>query len=111
MSGERGRSTIETATWESIQHNTYDGNGYPCGCYPSRKEPHLRFHLCDYHEGYDEGYANLAAERDEVARLRAEIERLRAAGDALAGYVDDSYYGTDFERSFIAAWQDARYGR
>ena len=52
----------------------------------------MRFHLCDYHEGYDEGYAlltaDLAAERAEVERLRAEraflpdsetMRRLRAA--------------------------------
>lgn len=75
MSGERGRSTIESATWASIQSNPYDGDGYPCGCYPSRKEPHLRFHLCDYHEGYDDGIAFLAA---DIANERAEVERLRA---------------------------------
>jgi hypothetical protein len=76
VSSERGRSTIKTATWASIQHTTYDGVSYPCGCYPSRKEPHLRFHLCDYHEGYDEGYALTADLAADLAAERAEVERL-----------------------------------
>lgn len=88
MSGERGRSTIETATWASIQSATYDGDGYPCGCHPSRKEPHLRFHLCDYHEGYDEGIAFLTAdianEQAEVVRLRAERDHAQVQADHLA---------------------------
>jgi hypothetical protein len=73
VNGERGRTTIETATWAAITSHPYDGDGYPCGCHPSRKEPHLRFHLCDYHEGYDEGYALLTA---DLANERAEVERL-----------------------------------
>lgn len=51
------RSVIERLTWGSIQtpENAYDGNGYPCGCRPHPQRPDKSFHLCPYHEGFDDG--------------------------------------------------------
>ena len=71
------RALIEGATWESIQAQPYDGTRYPCGCHPHPKEPHLRFHLCDYHDGFDSGVDQGCHE------LQTEIERLRALADQL----------------------------
>ena len=65
------RALIEGATWESIQAQPYNGTCYPCGCHPHPKEPHLRFHLCDYHDGFDSGVDQGCHE------LQTEIERLR----------------------------------
>ena len=91
MSGYIARALIEDATWKSIQARPYDGTRYPCGCHPDPKEPHRRFYLCDYHDGFDagvdQGCHDLTAERDasrriandmtvEVHRLRAEVVRL-----------------------------------
>lgn len=38
------------------------------------------------------------------------IERLRAAGDALAARVRDNGYATDMERAALAQWQEVRRG-
>ncbi len=82
MSGERDRAAIERETWISIEHKSekehrHHVNGdYLCGCHPYSEYPHW-FYLCDYHEGFDDGVALFENER-------AEIERLLAAGDALA---------------------------
>ncbi len=92
MASTIARALIEGATWESIQAQPYDGTRYPCGCHPHPKEPHLWFHLCDYHDGFDSGvdqgchklqtenerlWAALAAERalaDQMARALAAVK-------------------------------------
>jgi hypothetical protein len=73
QAGTIARALIEGATWESIQAQPYDGTRYPCGCHPHPKEPHLWFHLCDYHDGFDSGVDQGCHE------LQTENERLRAA--------------------------------
>jgi hypothetical protein len=80
------RALIEGATWESIQAQPYDGTRYSCGCHPHPKEPHQRFYLCDYHDGFDSGVDQ------GCHKLQTENERLRAALVAIqseAGVFDD----------------------
>ena len=48
--------------------------------------------------------------REAIQTRDAEIERLRAAGNALARRLDESGYGTNLERDIIAAWQEAARG-
>lgn len=99
------RALIEDATWESIQAQPYDGTRYPCGCHPHPTEPHLSFRLCDYHDGFDSGVDRGCHE------LQTEIERLRAAGDALArnyaAQLSDVSWSA-FNNAFYIAWWEAR---
>lgn len=89
MSGYIARALIEHATWESIQARPYDGTRYPCGCHPDPKEPHRRFYLCDYHDGFDagvdQGCHELTVEHDAsrliINDLTAEVDRLQAERD------------------------------
>ncbi len=104
MSGERDRAAIERETWISIEHKSerkhrhHVNGGYLCGCHPYSEYPHW-FYLCDYHEGFDDGVALFENER-------AEIERLRAAGDALAKSLAEFNDPEDELR--LLAWQEAR---
>ena len=98
------RALIEDATWESIQAQPYDGTRYPCGCHPHPTEPHLSFRLCDYHDGFDSGVDRGCHE------LQTEIERLRAAGDAMVQLIclnPNTPSQEDWDAA-IAAWQEAR---
>ena len=82
------RALIEGATWESIQAQPYDGTRYPCGCHPHPKEPHLRFHLCDYHDGFDSGVDQGCHElQTENERLQADLDAERALADQLTDAV------------------------
>lgn len=45
---------------------------------------------------------------DEIERLRAEIERLRAAGDQLVDYVREAGPGLHDDMAILACWQQAR---
>lgn len=123
MAEDIERALVEAETWQSIQAQPYDGERYPCGCHPHPKSPHIHFHLCDYHDGFDEGVYQgqheLHAERDasrliindltaEVERLRAErtsllsaglafqaeVERLRDLGDALICALENNLMAT-----------------
>jgi len=52
------RQAIHPLTCKAIQteHNPYTPNeGYRCGCRPHPSRPHESFHLCAYHDGYDDG--------------------------------------------------------
>lgn len=98
MASYIARALIGDATWESIQARPYDGTRYPCGCHPDPKEPHRRFYLCDYHDGFDAGVDQGCHE------LRAEVERLRAENDAYRQvYIDEA----EFLEAF-ANWDGTR---
>ncbi len=88
------RALIEGATWESIQAQPYDGTRYLCGCHPHPKEPHLWFHLCDYHDGFDSGVDLGCHElQTEIERLRADLAAEHALADQLAdGLRDEARY-------------------
>ena len=60
---------------------------------------------------------DLTVERDAtrliISDLTAEVDRLRAAGDALAEALDDlcySYCGNEADADLVDAWQEARRG-
>lgn len=55
-------SMIHPMTWQKIQtdDNPFDGRSYRCGCRPrytftSPAGADTSYHLCDYHDGYDDG--------------------------------------------------------
>ena len=48
--------------------------------------------------------------REENAELKAELERLRKAGDAMAGYFDKETQTPD-GHNFVFAWNDAKEGK
>ena len=55
-------------------------------------------------------YCNFAS---KARALQAEVERLRAAGDALAEALDalsHSYCGNEDDADLVDAWQEARRG-
>lgn len=101
MASYIARALIEAETWKSIQARPYDGTRYPCGCHPDPKEPHQRFYLCDYHDGFDAGVDQ--GRHD----LTAEADRLRAAGDALIEALDSAWWTQDIWTA-VEAWQEAR---
>lgn len=88
MSLWRNRDTIDARTWASIQNGEgwHDGEVYECGCEPHPKEPQ-RFHLCDFHEGYDEGVTLMRPLVAEVERLHAERDAERWLADRLESHL------------------------
>lgn len=54
------RSEIHPLTWASVQAPSAiavytDEHGYPCGCRAHPRRPDRSFHLCEYHDGFDDG--------------------------------------------------------
>ena len=70
------RTAIHKETWRSIQteHNPYDGLtwSYPCGCRCNPTRPHESFHLCDYHQGFNDG---CWAMTDQAVLSKAQADR------------------------------------
>ena len=101
------RALVEAETWQSIQAQPYDGERYPCGCHPHPKSPHIHFHLCDYHDGFDEGVYQGQHE------LHAEIKRLRALVDSVLacdGSANDAYVTVLVPFDLYDALEEARRG-
>jgi hypothetical protein len=95
------RKLICNEVFKNIQLNQYDGTSYECGCCPHPKEPHLQFHLCEYHNGYNDGFNesktnlleenenNLAATKKEILELQRQIEDADKYEKALYKVIDD----------------------
>lgn len=66
----------------------------------------MRFHLCDYHEGYDEGIAFLTA---DLAQERALADRLAVALAAQGSASFDEDTNLHIKRLALDAFKEARH--